>query len=264
MIVFPSRKAPAVFLGGGGGGYSAEAQQFFDRISDPGTTRKNLYAALIDGLVSDGAWALLDALYLFAADNQTTALTNLKQSSYGATAVNSPTFVTDRYFQGDGSTSYLNTNFNPTTASSPNYTQNSATMFGWVLNNAAADRTIIGNTAGWNSWLYPRSEGSSYSFAINGYSTGYTFGSASTSAGLSCADRSGANECKFYRNGTALTTTTPSASLVDETIKILRGAGGCNGAHQIAAAGLGASLDATKQAALYSRLQTYLQGVGAI
>ena len=52
-------------------------------------------ATLIDGLVSDGVWAKLDALYVLAQQNATDALLNLVGTSYGLTAVglNSAVYV---------------------------------------------------------------------------------------------------------------------------------------------------------------------------
>ena len=44
-------------------------------------------ATLIDGLVSDGVWAKLDALYVLAQQNQSDALLNLVGTSYGLTSV---------------------------------------------------------------------------------------------------------------------------------------------------------------------------------
>ena len=44
-------------------------------------------AALIDGLVSDGVWAKLDALYVLAQQNQSDALLNLVGTSYSLTPV---------------------------------------------------------------------------------------------------------------------------------------------------------------------------------
>ena len=43
-------------------------------------------ATLIDGLVADGVWAKLDALYILAQQNQTDALLNLVGTSYGLTS----------------------------------------------------------------------------------------------------------------------------------------------------------------------------------
>ena len=42
-------------------------------------------ATLIDGLVSDGVWAKLDALYVLAQQNQSDALLNLVRTSYSLT-----------------------------------------------------------------------------------------------------------------------------------------------------------------------------------
>ena len=62
-----------------GGAESAEFQQFLSRISAPTAARKNLYRALIDGLVTDGVWSLIDGLYVMSAADSATALTNLKR-----------------------------------------------------------------------------------------------------------------------------------------------------------------------------------------
>jgi hypothetical protein len=246
-----------------GGGYSAEAQQFFDRISDPGTTRKNLYAACIDSIVSAGVWAKLDALYIFAANSQSNALTNIKQSSYGATAVNSPTFVTDRYFQGDGSTAYLDSNFNPTTASSPNFTQNSACNFGWVLNNATNANRVLGAVSGTANRLVPRSTTNNAQWEIN-QTTANTV-SNSDSSGLFLLNRSGSAAARLYRNGSELqTSTAASTAPANSNFTAFRNASAYNGTHQLAVWGFGASLDATEQSDLYNALLAYLQGVGAV
>ena len=44
-------------------------------------------STLIDGLVSDGVWAKLDALYVLAQQNQTDALLNLVGTSYSLTTL---------------------------------------------------------------------------------------------------------------------------------------------------------------------------------
>jgi hypothetical protein len=51
--------AGSVVMGHGGGGFSAEASQFFSRITDPGATRKGQYATMINALVSAGVWTKL-------------------------------------------------------------------------------------------------------------------------------------------------------------------------------------------------------------
>ena len=59
------------------------------------STRRTLVDALIRGLKTDGVWSKLDRLWLFAAENATSALVDVKEGRL-ATAVSSPTFTTDR------------------------------------------------------------------------------------------------------------------------------------------------------------------------
>jgi hypothetical protein len=90
--------------------------QFLARISDPGAPREALYTTLIEDLVSEGIWPKLQALYIFAAADQATALTNLKSSSFAATNVNTTAFAADDGFTGtDGGTTHINTGYNNNT-----------------------------------------------------------------------------------------------------------------------------------------------------
>ena len=47
------------------------------------STRRTLVDALISGLKSDGVWPKLDRLWLFAAENATSALVDLKRGGGG-------------------------------------------------------------------------------------------------------------------------------------------------------------------------------------
>jgi hypothetical protein len=124
MSAFASLKAVAA--------YCPQARALFARLATPpAPARAAAYDAMIRALLAAGVWSKLDALYLLAAADAATALTNLKQSSYGLTAVNSPAFTADRGYTGNGTTQYLNPGFTPSTASGQ-YTQNSASIFWWM------------------------------------------------------------------------------------------------------------------------------------
>jgi hypothetical protein len=83
---------------------------------------------MICGMVTDGTWSLLDALYIFATNNTTTANLNLVSTSFGITQVGTVTFAADTGYTGDGSTGALGTNFNPNVVSGVNYSLNSASF----------------------------------------------------------------------------------------------------------------------------------------
>ena len=124
------------FASGGSPAHSPQALAYLARTvgGNEGGNGANI-ATLIDGLVSDGVWAKLDALYVLAQQNQADAKLNLIGTSYGWLGVDtkdSPYI----YAISLGSASFsvvssLNTAFNPSTATSPNYTLNSASYGLW-------------------------------------------------------------------------------------------------------------------------------------
>src|SRR6185295_16016176 len=97
---FPPNPPPT---SGGGGTASPEVSQWLARATGLDAAHIAADTALIDGLVADGVWSKLDALYFFATQNSATAQLNLISSSYPATANGLPTFTVDRGFTG-GST----------------------------------------------------------------------------------------------------------------------------------------------------------------
>jgi hypothetical protein len=247
---------------GGGSGFSAEAQQFLDRIDDPGDPRKALYAGLIDSLVAAGIWAKLDALYVFAADSEANALVNLRQGAFAATKGGTPTFTVDRGFTG-GTNDYLDTNFNPTTAVGAQFTRDSACLFAWSRTAGQVGAPIIGMAASSNNYIYPRfTDNVSYNRTNRGTSSS-TYASTD-GAGLRSSNRSASNATQCYHQGAQVDTDTDaSTALVNNNFVILQANGSAWYTGECAAAGFGASLDATEQDALYDILQTYMTAVGA-
>ncbi len=99
---------------------------------------------MVKRLVDKGYWNRMDALYIFAQESNGAgeALLNWRNpGTYNGTAINSPAFTSLQGFTGDGSTSYINTNFNPA-VDGVNFAQNSASFGVYVrkLNN----RSIAG------------------------------------------------------------------------------------------------------------------------
>lgn len=73
---------------------------------------KASYNQLVKDLKSAGIWQKADIIYCFASANEADARLNLKSSSFGATAYNSPTFTAKSGFTGGG-TAFLDTNYSP-------------------------------------------------------------------------------------------------------------------------------------------------------
>jgi hypothetical protein len=244
------------------GGFSDEAQALFSRFADePDTDRKVLMNDLIVALKTAGVWAKLDAFYVLAAADAQSSLLNWVSASYNLTTVNAPTFVADQGYTGNGTTSYLDTGFNPTTAPSPKFTQNSAHLGLWSrtnLPNGAADSQDAGSA---NAYI-----GRSVAVA------GRALGRPNTSAGQQFGDgaypghavwaRSAAAVWESYAQGVdAGGGTTASAAPTNSTLAVLRSRDGNFGANQIASVHVGSNLSAGEVLATYSALNAYLAGV---
>lgn len=265
------RLLPLSLRGMGGvpaaGGFSAEVQQFFDRlITLPTAPRQALYADLIDALVAAGVWSKLDALWVYAAADQATALTNLKSSSFAATLVTSggtPTFTTDVGYTGGGINICVSSGFNPSTAGG-NYARNDALVACW--NKSPGDSaTQLFRFAGTDNGLilfpfYDNPDPThSTDYRINDNSDTFGDNLVADASGFWLAQRTGANATALYRNDTSvLTGNVASQALVNDTILFL------SGPWQGTAAAVGASLNSSQRTAFYNALQTYLTGVGAI
>jgi len=247
----------------------SQATAFFARLAtQPTPYRAAAYNALIQELVATGVWAKLDGLYIFAATDAPTALTNLIQSSYGLTATGSPTFTSNVGYTGtNGSSVYLNTGFNPATASSPNFTQNSASLFAYRSASPAGDAGglagIVGGT--FKSVLYtPLTGGTPIYSALNSSQGGTGAATDSSGIGLFEASRLTSSTIITYLNGCPFQTLTEaSAAPTSADIIFLNdgtsGADGTTGT--LAAAGMGAGLTDADSRNLYNAIANYLAAI---
>jgi len=104
--------------------FDADYQAVLDRstalgYTAPSAAQQTLQNTLVEDLKTAGVWDKLDLFYVFATDGDSDYATlNWKTpASFQATKVNSPTFISNEGYQGDGSSSHLDTNFNPNTHS---------------------------------------------------------------------------------------------------------------------------------------------------
>lgn len=98
---------------------------------------------LVVDLKNAGIWSKLDSFGVFATNGSSNfALIDWKRLSL-LTAVNSPTFTTNEGFNGNGTSSYINSNYNPF-SNGINFTQNSASIGVYLLSNPSGDFVYIG------------------------------------------------------------------------------------------------------------------------
>src|SRR5215469_5596790 len=93
---------------------SSQSAAFLARATDVvSITDKTNYDTMITGLVTDGVWSKLDALYIFAAVDRTTALLNLVSNTFNCTEHGTINFSAYQGYTGDSSTFYLDSGFTP-------------------------------------------------------------------------------------------------------------------------------------------------------
>jgi hypothetical protein len=252
---------------------SAEADQFFERVSGLTVSQQSTYATLIDALVAGGVWSKIDALYIFAAPTQSIALTNLKSSSFEAEEAGTIIFESNAGYRTDTGispqTGYIDTNFNPTTAAG-NFTQNSAHQMVYMLdhlptlsNYAAAGA----ETAATLSHIFPRYTDDKTYLRIND-------AIGAPSAGINdpisfeffLVNRSGASAGQAYRDSTTLTYTAATSAVINNNNFYIC-ATNANGVVQShsrqlhGAASFGGSLTSGERTTFYNALKAFMDVV---
>ena len=220
---------------------------------------------LICGLVIDGVWAKLDALYMLAQQTQADARLNLISTNYTALILARsglrpiPQLVgAFTAFQGMTTFSW-DTQFNPTTATSPNYTQNSASFGFWTSASPQESFPQMGNDV--TSSIYDNYTGALFYSRVNNAAIG-SVASPATS-GLYVGDRESAIGVNPFYNGVdkGLLTGTSGAPF-NATFLLGNSQGGAVTFQLVSEAHIGGSLGTTLELALYNRLRTYLTAVG--
>lgn len=241
--------------------FDVATESLLDRMTTvPGSKRQNAIDTLIRSLKAAGSWAKMDALYVFAAHDAQAALLNWVSTSYNlSVGAGAPAFTANSHYLGDGVADWLDTGFNPTTASSPKLVQDSGHMFAWFLTNLAlsgpARSPACGNTnscvtrhataSGGTTMRVNRSSlNSSATVSIPGH-TGWT--------------RSAAGLWELWGAGADIGGgTDASTALTNANFRVLA-SGGENtfGNNQIRFVHWGSNLSAAEVLATYNALSTY-------
>jgi hypothetical protein len=265
-----------------------QAANFLARTSFLNGTESAAYTALICGLVSDGiitgtvngpnsgsgaCGSILDALYILATNNTTTASLNLCGTSYSLIAVNSPTFTADQGYAGNGTSSSLNTQFVPGTGS-PNYTPTGASFGAYDRTSSttvSSTATIIGASFNGQSYIQPLTTSSAMSADVN--TTTFALGGVNANRqGAWIVSRTSSSTISLYGpqgSSTPLNTVTTgdtnAAGPTGVSFAIL-GLGGTSvtkfSTDQIGAAFIGGALTGTQAAAINNRINTYMKALG--
>jgi hypothetical protein len=246
------------------------AAAFLTRTSGLSTRERNAYITLINGLVADGIFSLLDLLYILATNNTTTAALNLVSSSFSLVTNGSLTFTPDVGYTGDGSTGYLNTQLAPSAATQ--FTQNSGSIGAYIqTNQTTADASVIMGSALIGSYAYmsPMNTGSVFTFNVN--DNVFTGPANTTSKGAWTASRTSSSQIDLYKNGstTPFGTNAAATSVAPSTVPWALFALNTNGvisnfsAYQASAFFAGGGLTSAQAVSVNNRINAYMAALGA-
>lgn len=240
--------------------FTSQAIALFGRFTTPPTTdRKIAISALTGALVQSGIWAKLDALYVLAAADEQAARQNWIANQYNLTATSSPAFTADRGFQGNGTSSILESGAADNALT--NYKQNTAHLGIWSRTNLANGGSNSDDAGANLSRITRLAAGGT---AVRSNTSASFTNPAWTYPGHIMWSRTGSNAWKSYKNGaTAASATDASVALDGAQIVFLKFSGGGFGVNQLAASHFGAGLSDENVLALYTALNSYLVSVGA-
>lgn len=244
---------------GSGGGTTgcSQATAYLARATGE-TAHASDLTTLICGLVTDGVWSKLDALYVLAQQTQADARLNLVSSSYSLSA--GATFTAYRGLSAFGSAG-LNTGFNASLAPSPKFTLNSASMSAWAYDAPDGNAQIGTSSLTGASYIFANLAGVFY-FGVNIPSTP-GFVSSPANAGFYSGDRSSVAMTNFYYNGSNIQVDTTPSAVPDGVPIYIGGRSSDYGTTKtISAAHIGGSLGGAGNLALYNRLRMYMTSVG--
>jgi hypothetical protein len=264
----------------GGGGCTASAN-FLARTSGLSGTETSAYQAMICGLVTDGiitgnlsgtagcGTGSFDVFYVFATNNRTTADLNICGTGFTGTISGTVTFTADQGYISDGSTGFFNTGFNPSTAGGQ-MTLNSGSYGLCIQTSRTTANTplvALGANDGTNFVLYQAKGSGGVTFDLN--DAAFPNLTESNSQGSWIVTRTSSGSINLSLNG-GTTTGQPATStaLTNNPVYVLAfdnngTASDWDGLDQISYAFLGPGFNQTQVTAIYNRLHTFLQAVGA-
>jgi len=250
-----------VFGAGGGGGYDADAQAFFDRVTAAGgtltTTEKNATNQLVLDMKSAGTWTSMKAIYPMVGASAAACAQNLKSSSFTGTFTSGWTFASTGVTP-NGTSAYMDTNYNVNTQG----LLDSAHISYYSRTNIASNQGEMGCFDGSNGiFMIYGQTGFTYK-GINSTSTNVGSVFSPTTGLLICNRASSTTEKYFFKGNLVDTLSKTSTSKANLTIWL--------GAHnftsspnwstkQCAFSSIGDGLTDTQASNFYTAVQTFNQ-----
>lgn len=238
------------------GGGCTQATAFLARVT---TTWSVAYTTMICAMVSDGTWAKLDLLYIWATDTAATAQLNLVNTSFSLTPVNSPVFVANTGYSGNGVNAALNSTYDYSTGT--NYVQNSASVGVWST-GTVADNFELGTSSGFNPSLFTYAGGGAQGQINSGTNL---FVSVANGVGLVSASRTTSALLTLYKNGSSIGSSgsNTSSAPVSGAFTAFNSAGADYSSSNVALEFVGGGFTSTDETNFYNDVHTFLHTVNA-
>jgi hypothetical protein len=221
---------------------------------------------------ASGAWDLTDDYWPFWGETLWQAIISLKQRR-GANLINGPVHVPRRHISTNGTTSYIDTTFNPNLHKVAASTKN-ARLAIYLRDNGTSNNFAAGcnSTSNRNLRIRPRNAGNAL-LEPNASAGTYTLPVA-TSAGYTATSRDAAagGNTYAYKNGVALVPSVVPAAFGTASLPnvVLYVGGSSNSgvfggprASQVGFMAFGATLSAAQELAQYEAVQEWATVIGA-
>ena len=201
---------------------------------------------LLASLKASGVWAKLDVFYVFAVDNNASAFATLNWKNPNAnqsTLVSSPTFVNNGGFQGNGTSSYIDTNFNPATQG-VQYTQNNASryFFTHAIGTGRFDGIMSSNS---NTMVRGLTNAQRINASTNNLSAPFDY---DANVNTKSIHRTSASNVALYNSTTSSVGLTQTSTAITSANQFILRGSVLYGTHTCAAYAMGASLIAEHSA----------------
>ena len=244
----------------GAGLFDADYQAVLDYATAQGYTlpsggQQTLQNDLLVALKAAGVWSKLDTFANFATDGDSDfALIDWKRLT-DYTAVNSPTFTSNEGFTGNGTSSYIDLNYNPT-IDAVNYSQDDASSMVYVYNIAGVAATK-GYTISNLSIIFQ-----AINSAVQRLNSSGNFGTSVdfSVVGMHLMNRVASTELYAFNGTTEYSSSASSSPLVNATIGVLQRNGAVYGGSTISFELNGSNLR-NEQNDLNTALNTYMTSI---
>lgn len=240
------------------GGYDADAQAFFDRVTTAGgtlsTTEKNATNQLVLDMKSAGIWSSMKAIYPMVGASAAACAQNLKSSSFTGTFTSGWTFASTGVTP-NGTSAYMNTTLQMQQLSN---TTNHLSVY--MRGSVANDKSIIGVSDG--AIRYTILGTSTVNTYYNAYNVNFATQSIITRTGFLFGTYISGIE-KLFRNGTQAVSNSMITTASTSTQPFYLGCYNNNGSplqyinQEIALASLGDGLTDTQASNFYTAVQAF-------